>query len=532
MTPLLPLVLIATAAQTAIVDIHLPPPLAAAPLQIAAICRSSAGIWSEPVWRSHQPGFARVSVAPGRCRVLVRPEGRDAYLTSAEWAMPPRAVHLSPVWRRTLRIPAPAAAMEWQGEVDAPDVECQVEGDRARCLFVPVDAAGVVVSRAGDRVLFAIAAAGHPDALRWMNTARGRLVRVRSPGQTTVAASAVRVTRAVNTGASRLFQAEAATGVNVHRIGKAAIWIEGDGTDGWLELRGRGAATTRLRLDELLSYGSTPLEAALDPGEAIDGEIRAAGRPVEDATVIVSRVIDTNDKREPALERVAEITSGAGGRFRVEDLARRSYHVLAMHPTDGRAQTVVTAPAFPRLLLKPRAVLSGRVLENGIPVPGAAVHVVPALEALTQAANPVLLASEPAATRIDGRFEVASPDTGRVVLSVSHGAASARIDLGDAETLGQRVELGDIRLEAPIDIEFVAALPAGCGLRAAGPMGTTGLRLVELTRIAGQRWRFSAGSRGRWLVMAVCGQREVPVDPAFIDVPAPARAPIVLKVRR
>jgi hypothetical protein len=305
-------------------------------------------------------------------------------------------------------------------------------------------------------------------------------------------------------------------------------------------LRAPGAATTRLPLDSLAGPPAIPHDVRLPPAEAIDGTVRGGGVLAAGVTVILSRLIEDGDPRvaekkkeeELPLERLGEVVTGPDGRFRFDGLGRARYQLLAVHPAHGRAQALVTPPAYPRLQLEPRAVIRGRVLENGIPVAAAHVQLLPSLEAVAAARNPILLATEAGRTGSDGRFQVIAPDEGLVVLAVGTGRSSQRIDLGDAASLAKVVDVGDIRLEDPRELDVFADVPDGCRLQAAGPLGVAGMRIVAPVPVSRGHWRFTPPSGGRWLFAAICGRDEVALEPAVVDIQPGHRESIVLKVRR
>ena len=524
-------------------EIWIPPALLSGEVSTAVVCRGRDGAWGDVRWRPSASPPQRIEAPEGsRCRVLVRAAAASAFHASAEitWRLASQPVRIEPGLLRIIEAPPALTDIEWIGARDYEGVECAAESTRSRCLFVPVGSDGVIVSRGPQSLMFALISGSDVARVTWRGARLARLVRVRPPGAGPVTARAITIERAVKLGASQLFEARVASSVTIAGVGASAFWVDGDRKGGFLELKAPRAATYRIPLEEVLSASRLPLDISLSHGESIEGDVRARGRPAEGATVILSRLVETEQRENRGVseddgaprERVEELRLDSAGTFRFEGLARHRYELLAIHPSLGRARVIVTPPSFPRLTLKPRSVIRGRVLENGVPLAGAAVQILPVLEDVVAAKNPLLLATERTISAIDGRFEITAPDEGRVILAIGAGESSQRIDLGDVSVLGESVDLGDIRLEAPREIEVVVQLPAGCSLRAAGPMGVAGLRIVSATRVDDARWRFVPPTGGRWLFAAVCGRDELVLEPAIVDIRPGHREPILLKVRR
>lgn len=506
------------------------------PVAAAVLCRDAGRRWPAVVWRPHDTVPRQVTAPSGAsCRVLIRPAGTPEYLASREVIWEDRAapIRVEPRWLREVSAAGGGDNVTWLGESEAHDVECDPRPE-PHCLFVPFDTPGVLIVEGSADLRYAVFPAGVTRAA-WSVAKTGRLVRVIAPAAQPVSARAITIGPLLKRGSSSMVQARPDPAVRITPVGLSAFWIEGAAPGALIELRGGGAAPLRVPLAELMISPSLPFDARLLPEEIIEGEVRASGVAAEGVTVLLSRI----DERPPSrrddplqLERVAEAVTDAAGRFRFSGLGRERHELLAVHPSLGRARAVVTPPGFPRLDLKPRARVRGRVVANGIPVSSAIVRVLPSLEAVAAAPNPLLLASAPAASGADGRFEVIVPDEGRVVLAIHAGERVQRVDLGDAASMGEIVEIGDVRLEEPQEIEVLIELPEGCRLQAAGPLGVAGLSVVSLTRTGAARWRFAPPARGRWLFAALCGKEEVALDPAVVDLSQPRREPIVLTVRR
>lgn len=513
------------------------------PVAAAVVCRDDAGRWRGVEWQAHAAPPAVVSGRAGsRCRVLVRPAGAGAYLASDEivWDARARPVRVQPAWLRSLSAPAGVAELFWVGAVDSNGVECDAMRTESRCLFVPADVTGVIVAPVHAGVLFALVSRGAGAGVAWRATTSGRLLRVRAPAPGGVTARAITLERALKQGTGQLREARAAPAVGITSVADTALWIEGSVPGAYVELRAAGAATTRLPLESLAGPPAIPHDVRLPPAEAIDGTVRGGGALAAGVTVILSRLIEDDGARvaekkkegELPLERLRDVITGPDGRFRFDGLGRERYQLLAVHPAHGRAQALVTPPVYPRLQLEPRAVIRGRVLENGIPVAAAHVQLLPSLEAVAAARNPILLATEASRTGSDGRFQVIAPDEGLVVLAVGTGRSSQRIDLGDAASLGNVVDVGDIKLEDPRELDVFADVPEGCRLQAAGPLGVAGMRIIAPAAVSRGHWRFTPPAGGRWLFAAICGREEIALEPAVVNIRPGHRELIVLKVRR
>lgn len=507
------------------------------PSQVAVLCRETSGRWPAIVWQPFDAA-ARTVVAHehSRCRVLIRPLGRAGYLSSAEteWAERAGPVMIRGEWLRTVRVEPQAAELTWIGAHDTPGVECRAQGGASECLFVPDDASGVIVGRFGAAP--AVAFVGRGDTTgAWRETAHGRFLRVASATAASIEARALRLERALTRGAGTLFEVRSVAGIEIYPIDRGAFWIEGRAPGAFIELQGSGSAPQRIPIESLAGAPEVPVDRRLGPGEVIEGDVRGRAGAAGGTTVILSRIIEgdqrLDDESRPR-ERIADVMTDDAGRFRFGSLARARYELLALHPSHGRARVIVTAPQYPRLILKPRARIRGRVLRNGIPAAAASVVLLPALDAIVAASNPLLLATEPVQSGLDGRFEITAPGDGDLVLAIRLGNASARIELGEAAALREVVDLGDIRIEDSQAIELIVDLPQGCSLRAAGPMGTAGLSIVNAVPIGPGRWRVTPPVLGRWLFVGICGATELALDPTIVELQPGRRGPVVLKVRK
>jgi len=518
--------------------IILPGPMSNGPIELAVVCRGSNGAWPSPAWQAHAaPPRVLESPEGRRCRVLARPRASTFYAASREvlWRRDAQPVYVEPGWLRTVRMDAQEGKGSWLGVDDDPLVECQsAESGAPECWFVPWESPGVMIAESGGRKHVAIFERGITVSSASHDS--GRLLRVHAPSSSLIEARALRLERALRTGAGRLLEARPSSGVLITAVGPRAFWASGASERAFVEIRGGAAAPQRIPVAALAGASTMPVDVRLAVGEVIDGDVRGSSGPAGGTTLILSRMVDDGDTRieeeERPRERIAESVVDESGRFRFEGLTRDRHELLAIHPVHGRALRVVSPPEYPRLTLRPRARIRGRILRNGIPVAGALVQLLPALDVVASARNPLLLASISARSGTDGRFEISAVDQGRVVVAVSSEEGSARVDLGDAATLGEIADLGDIRISDRPSVELIVDLPRGCVLQAAGPMGSAGLSIAAAVELGEARWRFSAPVSGRWLFAALCGGKELALEPAIVDIGAETRQPVVLRIRR
>ena len=514
-------------------------------IETSLICRDVRGGWDgADLWRPLQVAAARLTGPAGaRCRVLMRAAGGATYMASDEvpWNRISEPIQIRPRLWRTVRAPAVDAEPHWLG-ASGDSARCDRSITGTRCLLVPADEPGVIVAVRSDATLFALSAPGAsggavPEA-GWQTAPWGRLVRVSAPARARVSSRIVTVESALRHGRGLLREPRASSHARIHRLGRQAFWIEGGRSlAAQIEISAPGAAASRLRLEDVKASALVALHLALAPEEVIDGDVRSRGVLMEGITVVLSKLLDmppdknvTEDERP--MELVRETKTDAVGRFSFRGLSRDTYQLLAMHPSRGRARATVQAPFHSRLILTPRAVVRGRVLTNGVPAAAASVAILPSFETIIDAPNPMLLASEAVRTGLDGRFESVLPDEGRMALTVSHEGATARVDLGDASMLPPVVDVGDIQLDAPFEVELLADLPPTCVLQAAGPMGQPGMTLIKAASAGAHRWLLRVALAGRWFLEASCAGREVALETPVVQIDRGRLTPLVLRLRR
>ncbi len=85
------------------------------------------------------------------------------------------------------------------------------------------------------------------------------------------------------------------------------------------------------------------------------------------------------------------------------------------------------------------------------------------------------------------------------------------------------LDLGDIELGAPLDITIVldqdpAAM--GCDVRAAGPVGQSGLQIVGAARTAPALYKMIVPEPGVWVFQLLCGKEGRPLVPPTMQISA------------
>lgn len=519
-------------------------------LETLVLCRDARGAWDgDGAWRVLEPARSAVPVRNG-CRVLLRRAGDAIYLASAtiHGVSTLHDVPFLPMWMRTARA-APASSQPYWVSEDSPGAECTRTAAGSLCMFVLADDPGVLVTLDETGLRFALSGAGGShDAAVWRAAPWGRFVRVRAPRARAWSARVSVLEPALKHGRDLLRQSRVSTAAVVHRLGDAALWVEGvekSEANPRLEIAGAGAATTSVDLSRVRGSPLTIAEIVLPPEEVIEGEVRSEGRMLSGAAVSLMRFLEPSGGPETPetpetpesdderfMERVGETKTDATGRFRLDRLARGEYELTVSHPRRGRTRMVVRAPSIHRLALKPHALVRGRVISSGVPVTGATVTVLPSYDAILAARNPAMLLGESVQTAADGRFEIVTPDNGRLTLTVLRDGAAARIELGDAQALPSTLDLGDVSLDEPLEVVILLELPATCQLSAAGPIGQPGIMLRKAEPAGASRWILRSALEGRWLVEASCGGADVALEPSVIDISRRNRELVRLAPRR
>lgn len=501
-------------------------------VEVAVVCRHDTG-WDRLRW-ARLAGDRVMAQRWRQCRVLLREPAAALYVASRQLTWNAGAEPVALVQRfRVVRAPAVGGA-SWLSASPFTEAECTSFSDIVECLFVGLGEAGVIVSEVGGQVRAALVPRDAHVAI-WGAASWGRFVRVGSPAGTRVDASVQVLIPALKQGRGLLRDWQPAPGVTVHRITDSSFWLSGDSPDGGAELRlqAPGAARLGRAIASIRGDPATAIDIQLSVERVISGRIDTPRHRAQPTTVMLSRML-APERRGGAevrpMERIAEIETDDAGRFRFEQLGDDEYEVMAIHASLGRVRKVVRPPVDLALSLASRTV-RGRVTLHGVPRPGVTVLVLPMLEDVVAVENPLMLAADAIVTGADGRFEIALPAEGRAVLSARLDEAVARLDLGDVGNVSKLLDVGDVPLPSARDVDVMVALPAGCRLRAAGPMGQSGVMIVNAEPHGVDRWRIRIPVDGRWLMAGVCSGRELALVPPMVEI-GPRTRIVELRIRQ
>jgi hypothetical protein len=436
----------------------------------------------------------------------LHPLGHTGYLLHGPFRWPVRsdALSIATRWRRTVRASSRAledAPAVWVTAIDvrAPEPWPQCAATAARhweCVGVPLESSGVLVQAVPGRVAFALARGTRAGSVEEAAVAAAHWARLLiaapndpsaplQPDVLRVTARRAHVPRA-RPQSSRL-DVEADPAVHIERAGPSAYWITGNSAagDGWIEVSGRGFATTRIPVQDLAGGSpEIPVRIAIDRAWTIAGRVTAAQGTVAKAIVTIFRFDPgTDDKQRARRIAVAEQASDDDGGFRFSDLGPERYELVAMHPTLGRGERRVEADgAFLELRLRPLSRAIGRVIRGGASIGGLPVVFVPNLVEFQTARDLTELRGGETTTDAEGRFEVALPLRG-----------SGEIRIGDDRRGLRRIPLGSVESLPPV---------------------------VDLGTIGPAMFRASVPEPGGWLVVAICGREERAVVPALLTIGA------------
>jgi hypothetical protein len=477
-----------------------------------------------------------ITVAPS-ADAVVELRRRDDYLLDGPMTLTSGSVErrLDHVWRRTVRgvMDVPGTAIEWLpagGTGGEPWPTCWSVERKWECLGVPLGAAGVVLAVEAGRVWSAVITGPLSPALR--PSAWGRLVIVRDRIQGAPSSLKMAAARPVpSRQRSRAVRVETAsvTDVRVTAVDVSAMWVAGDSSppSAWLEVRSAGAGPAYLPLAEVAEGPpQVPLHILLEETRAIDAAVVSErGEPAASALVTVFRVIDPAPARNPERDQppprrvfTAEGIADGDGRVRVDGIGDAEYEIVAWHPQLGRVSLPVPVDAGRvTLRLQSPGVARGRVLVEGKPGAGVDVIAVPDPAAYMTAEDPIDLKGGDARTGPDGRFVVTLAPGGGGELRVGGGNHPVRrVPLPRAPL--PLVELGDIELGRAVVLSIALDQDPGCDLRATGPIGRAGLRIVTATRTAPGVFSIALPEEGSWEFGLLCGADERGLAPAVVRV--------------
>ncbi len=481
--------------------------------------------------------------------VVVRAAGHPGYLLHGPmgWPSQPASFEINPEWRRTVRGRYPASGdLEWVSPRDGPRVLCEwTLPERWECLGVPMSVAGIVVrGGAGTGALFysivgSLGPRNDVEDVQTASAAWGRLVVVENleevsgqpPGDRTVRASAVRLHRPPARPRAMRLEVEIDPRVRADAVGAAAIWITGrpDVTDTWIDLAVRGTGAARIGAAELAAGPPALIfPVALQRPMAVFGRVTGPlAEPVPEAIVSLYRFgseMRSADTRKIRRERIAagERRTDDDGMFSFPDLVPERYELLTVHPSYGRAVTLVEPHAGEvQVALKPPPVVEGRVVRDGSPQARVPVVFVPDLAEFAAAEDPTEVQGGETQTDADGLFRLFAAVAGQGELKIGAApGAVRRVPLPAAGALPPVTRLGDIDLGSGPMVTIVFEEAGECEPILTGPIGRTGLTVVRTKRLGPAMFTADLPEPGRWNVVAICGRREQGVVPSAVDVEA------------
>ena len=494
---------------------------------------SRAGLVSA---RARGTGAVRLRGTTGGLYVVMFARGDGAYLLDGPFAWPAAdaARSVAPRWHRTWRgvVPADvesATPVEWirADALPGPWPMCLRENPRGwACWGVLPENRGVIVLRVGVAMLWALAA-GPPGELR--RAAWGRLLLIADGSGE---GSTVRVTfgRPVAPPPGRLrgirLETSPVAGARAARVAPAIVWVVGEDVPAhaWAEIASRSGGPVYLALREIADGpASIPVHVALRPRRVLAGRVAGAGgEPAPGALISAFRLIDPppadGSRVLPRRVLAAELVADGEGRFELDALGEAEYEVVAWHAQLGRASVAVqSAGSELTIRLRASGVARGRVMAGGRPLAGVDVISVPDPAAFGAAADITDVKGGDARTGADGRFIVMVAASGGGELRIGGGAhAVRRIALPRPPV--PVFDAGDVELGVPIEVTVLLDRDPGCGVRAAGPVGRTGLQVVLAARTGDGAFVLTVPERGLWELTLVCPGERRALTPGVVEI--------------
>jgi hypothetical protein len=264
--------------------------------------------------------------------------------------------------------------------------------------------------------------------------------------------------------------------------------------------------------------------------------VSSSGERPAAAIVTLFRVIDPPARlgtADPPPRRVfvSESATDDDGQVHVEGLGDAVYEIVAWHPRFGRGSLMLPAGADRATIhLQSPGIARGRVLAGGKPAAGVDVTAVPDLAAFAAAVDPIDLTGGATRTGPDGRFAVTLAMGGGGELRVGGGTRPVRrVPLPRAPL--PIIDLGDLELGRPLSLSIVLDQDPGCDVRATGPIGRAGLRIVSAVRTAPGVFAITLPEEGSWEFGLLCGRDERDLTPAVVRVSAQTSATLTFAVR-
>jgi len=447
---------------------------------------------------------------------------------------------LDGIWRRTLMgdaagEPLNGPPLEWLASSGAGSQiwpACWWTNTRQwACLGVPLDAAGVVVAIDGSHVWSGVVTAQATTSLHPSAWARLVVCHDRGDGPPPrLRLTAARPIVAPQRAKAVRVESGAVADVRVTPVDGSAIWVAGDSSppSAWIEIVSARSGPAYVPLADVAQGApQLPIRVLLEDAHTVDARVVAGrGEPAAAALVTIFRLIDpapapaARGGKDPPPRRVftAEAIADADGRVQVDSLGDAVYEIVAWHERFGRGSMLLPAGAGRVTIhLTSPGIARGRVLAGGTPAAGVVIIAVPDPAAFAAAEDPIDLKGGDARTDADGRFAVTLASGGGGELRVGGGTyAIRRVPLPRAPL--PFVDLGDIELGRGRTMSIVLDQDPGCDVRAAGPIGRSGLQIVVATRTAPGVFTIALPEEGSWEFGLVCRSGERALAPAVVQV--------------
>jgi hypothetical protein len=219
----------------------------------------------------------------------------------------------------------------------------------------------------------------------------------------------------------------------------------------------------------------------------------------------------------------AETVADANGRFEIDGLGQADYEIVAWHSQLGRVSLAVPAAGSGIVMrLQAAGVARGRVVAGGRPVEGVDVISVPDAATFASAVDITAVKGGDARTGPDGRFSVIVADSGGGELRIGGGThAVKRIALPRPPL--PIFDAGDVDLGVSLNVVVVLDRDPQCMVRAAGPVGRSGLHVVLGERTGDGGYALTLPEAGLWeFTLACVGERRT-LSPGAVQI-GPAQA--------
>ena len=474
---------------------------------------------------------------PGISVIVLFEDGDGSYLIDGPFSWPPTEAMrtIEPQVYRTFRgtVPGEVAAevpIHWIGSRPARSAwpACFRNGRSGwACWGVMSDEPGLVVMAEASRIVWSRVDRAGPAPFR---VARwGRLVVVSERG---TPASDVKVTfaRPIAASAERMRAIRLDTGPVAGAIATPIVagvtWLSGNDVPpkAWVELRTERSGPGYLLLQDVAEGGATiPFDVSLAERRVLNGKVVGPKSEIAgQALVSVFRLIDPppadGSRTLPRRVLAAETVAADTGAFTIDELGEADYEIVAWHSQLGRASIQLT-PAERDLIVRLRSsgVVRGRVLAAAKPVRGVAVTSVPDPATFRGAEDMTEVKGGDTRTDATGRFSVMVAASGGGELRIGGGEyAVKRIPLPRPPAAS--LDLGDIDLATAIELLLVLDRDPGCQVRAAGPLGVTGLHLVFGVRNGEGTYAMALPEPGLWQFDLKCADGRRPLEPSSLRI--------------